>query len=661
MKKEGNTNRINTVCYIFAILYDEKIIMIKTVLTFVLAISLVFSLYSQQEDEPIISDSLSSDEIIFSPESASEYLDKILQTEHLWKPENDSIITLLSRLADHYNLAFDSIQYILSNSTFNSGKITTFDSLIHDTLKVRWLNNSTFIIDTVDFEQSPVFIQKTITQRIVDSVTINQYISKRAKGSTNSIVRHTDTIIAQEDYKIEKVIDTAAIKSKNLVLYKTDEKLITPNILLAGGYKSYHFAENDSRIILSKPVRLSIADYDSPFFIVPNTKVPDSLNAAVKTLLLYANQRDSILVYLNNRDGYKTPFWLTSNDDDPQRYWIKNNKDDSVSIWMGNSDKKNISLILEDEINVEHIKKYTIDLPFDIASPTFNLAEVKPLDEIPIFWDFDFSSSVTLSQNYLSNWSKGGASSLANLIDVNGQAKYTNERDKTEWTNNIRFKYGSVLSEEHGVRKNTDILQFDSKFNKSFRKKVAYSSTFHWKDQIADGYSYPNDSVVVSKFLNPSTFTVGLGLEYKPAKKSTINFSVISYKNTFVLDTAQIDQTIHGIDKNQRARQEMGGQLLINSEVTVFRDLNISNSLRLFSNYLEKPQNVDVDWEINLEKQISLYFTVKLNVHMIYDDDIRLPKRDDNNNPILDPDGNEILAPMLQFKQFLGLTFIVHL
>jgi len=165
----------------------------------------------------------------------------------------------------------------------------------------------------------------------------------------------------------------------------------------------------------------------------------------------------------------------------------------------------------------------------------------------------------------------------------------------------------------------------------------------------------------VSKFLNPSTFTVGLGLEYKPAKKSTINFSVISYKNTFVLDTAQIDQTIHGIDKNQRARQEMGGQLLINSEVTVFRDLNISNSLRLFSNYLEKPQNVDVDWEINLEKQISLYFTVKLNVHMIYDDDIRLPKRDDNNNPILDPDGNEILAPMLQFKQFLGLTFIVHL
>jgi hypothetical protein len=181
------------------------------------------------------------------------------------------------------------------------------------------------------------------------------------------------------------------------------------------------------------------------------------------------------------------------------------------------------------------------------------------------------------------------------------------------------------------------------------------------KNQIAKGYRYPNDSVVVSKFLNPGTFTIGLGAEYKPFKKTSINFSLLSYKNTFVLDTAKINQTLHGIDSDKRANQEMGGQLLIKNEINILDDFNIKNSLRLFSNYIDRPQNVDVDWEINLEKQISLFFTVQLNIHMIYDDDIRFPKLDENDEPLLLPDGSEIKVPKLQLKQYLGLTFLVKL
>lgn len=135
----------------------------------------------------------------------------------------------------------------------------------------------------------------------------------------------------------------------------------------------------------------------------------------------------------------------------------------------------------------------------------------------------------------------------------------------------------------------------------------------------------------------------------------------MSYKNTFVLDTANIDQTIHGIDNDKRANQEMGGQLLIKNDINIFDDLNIKNSLRLFSNYLDKPQNVDIDWEINLEKQLSLFFTVILNVHMIYDDDIRFPKLDENDEPVLLPDGSEKKIPKLQLKQYLGLTFLFKL
>jgi hypothetical protein len=66
---------------------------------------------------------------------------------------------------------------------------------------------------------------------------------------------------------------------------------------------------------------------------------------------------------------------------------------------------------------------------------------------------------------------------------------------------------------------------------------------------------------------------------------------------------------------------------------------------------------VDVDWEVNLEKRINWYFTVNLNLHLIYDDDIRFPVLDENEDPVKLPDGSTQKAPKMQFKEFVGLTF----
>jgi hypothetical protein len=89
--------------------------------------------------------------------------------------------------------------------------------------------------------------------------------------------------------------------------------------------------------------------------------------------------------------------------------------------------------------------------------------------------------------------------------------------------------------------------------------------------------------------------------------------------------------------------------------------LNITNAIRLFSNYIDKPQNVDVDWEMNIDKQINWLFTIRLNLHLIYDDDIRFPVLDANNEPVLLPDGSPRKVAKTQFNQFLGLTLSLRL
>jgi hypothetical protein len=96
--------------------------------------------------------------------------------------------------------------------------------------------------------------------------------------------------------------------------------------------------------------------------------------------------------------------------------------------------------------------------------------------------------------------------------------------------------------------------------------------------------------------------------------------------------------------------------LVFRNTLTIMEGMDLTNKVRMFSNYLEKPQNVDVDWEMTMNMQINWFFTIRLNLHLIYDDDIRFPVVNESGQPVLLPDGTEMKGPRTQLNQFLGLT-----
>ena len=130
----------------------------------------------------------------------------------------------------------------------------------------------------------------------------------------------------------------------------------------------------------------------------------------------------------------------------------------------------------------------------------------------------------------------------------------------------------------------------------------------------------------------------------------------LSFKNTFVVDTAEINQTIYGIDEDKRALKELGAQIVLNNKFSPTKNLNIENRLRLFSNYLKKPQNVDVDWEVIMDQKINWFFTIRLHLHLVYDDDIHFPVYDSEGEPVQEPDGSYKTVAKTQFKEFIGLA-----
>jgi len=596
--------------------------------------------------------------VLFTPAEASQYVEGLLEQSATWRPGSEQMQAALERLLQHYSEPFDSVSARLTAFSYDSIHPEPVDFVTYDTVSARWLNDSTFILPGNRLHREPFIVKETIIRTPVDAA---EFLAQDSMPDLDALL---DSVFSQQDTLREVFIDSLYLDSLDLDLYRVAGGMISPPPVPANSRRAASLLPDSSSLIYTDTTTYLVADEDSPFFIVPDDRMPDSLELAVKKLLEYSRERDSIRVFITDINGHREPFWLTTGSNDPRRYWVKNYKNDSITIWLGNPGKYDISMYLEEDVNINRMRKLTVeDTPITTINPATALVTIEPLEEIPVYWDYDFASNLLFSQTYISdNWSKGGQSALSTLLDIKGTASYTDKKEKSKWINSGRLKYGSIITKENGMRTNTDMLELNSQYNKLIKGKFDFSALFYLKTQVANGFKYTKDTaILVSKFLNPTTFTLGVGVEYKPFKHTELNFSPLSYKNTFVLDTVisegGVDPTNHGIPAGKKVLQEMGAQLLVTNKLNILDGLEINSKLRLFSSYFNDPQNIDVDWEINLKRRINWYFTVSANLHLIYDDDILFPILDDEGDPLKWPDGTVKKAPAAQFKEYVGLSF----
>jgi hypothetical protein len=97
---------------------------------------------------------------------------------------------------------------------------------------------------------------------------------------------------------------------------------------------------------------------------------------------------------------------------------------------------------------------------------------------------------------------------------------------------------------------------------------------------------------------------------------------------------------------------------LISNEFKPIKTVTVTNRLQLFTNYINNPQNIDVDWEMIVQANLNWFTDVRLNTHLIFDDDTRTPLFDREHNPVTGPDGLQKKTARVQFKELLGFSFI---
>ncbi len=266
-------------------------------------------------------------------------------------------------------------------------------------------------------------------------------------------------------------------------------------------------------------------------------------------------------------------------------------------------------------------------------------------------WVFSGFFSQQLNQVSFSNWAQGGENSIASTSVINLTANM--KRERFTWENRLNMAFGILKTEDTPLRKNEDRLHLISKTGRELSPRFSTSVLLDFRSQFYKGYNYPNDSVVVSRFMSPGVLTTSVGMEYKPWEFLSVFLSPASGKFTFVLDQELSDKGAFGVDKGSNVRAEFGALLSLMFDKEVFEDISVESRLTLFNNLIDEDssnrKNTDLDWETSINMKINRYITASFFVHMIYDHNTPIP--------VLDDDGLETgdFKKKLQVKQMLGL------
>lgn len=266
--------------------------------------------------------------------------------------------------------------------------------------------------------------------------------------------------------------------------------------------------------------------------------------------------------------------------------------------------------------------KRTLSFITAITVVTLSLTAQEKADTVK-YWKFGGVTSVNFSQVSFTNWAAGGENSYAFNGLMNLTANYS--KDKNDWANTLEIGYGVQKQEGLDLRKTDDQIDFESKYGRKISKALFISAILNFKTQMDEGRKYetdPDTSYIISNFLAPAYLQGALGIEYKPGEVFYAVLSPVAGKLTMVMDDSLSAKGAFGVDPGETLRIELGGSAAIGIKAEIMKNVTLTSSLGLFSNYLENPQNVDVDWKLMINMKINDYLSANLNTHLKYDDDI---------------------------------------
>ena len=295
---------------------------------------------------------------------------------------------------------------------------------------------------------------------------------------------------------------------------------------------------------------------------------------------------------------------------------------------------------------------------------------VTAVDENPndTLREFKGTLGLNLSQTALENWAGGGESSVA--FTALTQLGKTVEKGRRSASWGVDAALG-LLRQQGAWRKTDDRVAITAQWSTAMPNRTdqgRLSILLDARSQFLPGYALvdglPDRDQRISNLLAPGYVVAAAGYAPKPGEHHRLFVAPFTGKLTLVLDDSLSAAGAFGVLPGERERLELGGYIRWNLTWPLMENVNWTHQLDLFSNFMDQPGNIDVNWTGLLDMKVNESLRTTISVQLIYDDDVVLEK--DPAQTVVNDQGVEVtlparLGPGTQFKEVLSVGFAYSL
>lgn len=261
-----------------------------------------------------------------------------------------------------------------------------------------------------------------------------------------------------------------------------------------------------------------------------------------------------------------------------------------------------------------------------------------------------------------------------NRIGLGGVANFLATYKKGKWVSDnvasLQFGAQRLGSKSNFFTKTIDELNLASRLGYKVAPKWYAALDFSLRSQLTPTYngnrlvaidSEPNDRAI-AKFFAPANVMFIPGIDFRPNDKFSILMSPFTARFIIVADDNIAALGIHGnpwrsATDFDNVDAQFGASIKAKYEDKFLKDrITFNTTLLLFSNYLNNPQNIDVEWQTNTAVNIWKGLSLNLATSLYYDDDV-LVQVDRDNDPLTGPNGYESLGKRISFTELLLLKY----
>ncbi|MEM6685252.1 MAG: DUF3078 domain-containing protein [Bacteroidota bacterium] len=252
--------------------------------------------------------------------------------------------------------------------------------------------------------------------------------------------------------------------------------------------------------------------------------------------------------------------------------------------------------------------------------------EIKVQDTIPMGWRSRGNVSFLFNQAAFSNWAAGGENTISGTLGVIYDLNY--HQENWDWDTRVVAAYGLLQTRNSAFTKKTDDrFELNTVIGKKGKNYWFYSAFLNFRTQMTKGFRFETDEngreirTQNTNIFSPAYLSFGPGVLWKKNDNLNVNIAPSTSKMTIVdRDFTLPNQEYFGVLEGESIRYELGLYASGYYKFTLFDNVVFENILNLYSNYLEKPENVDIDYNVNVVMTINQYLSTNINFQTIYDD-----------------------------------------